>query len=215
LRHVVVNSLGRGADLVNYLHTALSRAWPAAAVDAVSVADAVRKVVALRPRPREIRSLQFWGHGWPGGMCVGDEALTPESFAADHPHRAELERLLPFFHPAAWVYFEGCQTFAGPDGKRLARAAAAFLGHRTTVSGHTRLLGYNLDWGGSVRLRPGEEPAWPDTDPRDKAPKKAAVRELARRWRRRLDARTWSTEESCPAVAAGTFDVEARSDSAV
>jgi hypothetical protein len=188
---VIVNSFGRHADLVNYLHTALSRVWPAAAVEAVTVADAVTKVLALRPRPREIRSLQFWGHGWSGGMCVGDEAITPESFDPGQPHRAELERLLPYFHPAAWVYFEGCQTFAGVDGKRLARAAAAFLGGRTTVSGHTRLLGYNLDWGGSVRLRPGEEPDWPDTDPRDKARKKQALRAFWEGVRRRLDPRTW------------------------
>jgi hypothetical protein len=183
VRHVIVNSLGRNADLVNYLHTALSRAWPADAVEATGVADAVARVLARRPRPGEVRSLQFWGHGWPGGMVVGDEAITPESFEPNHPHRQEMERLLPYLHPTAWVYFEGCQTFAGPDGKRLARAAASFFGRRTTVSGHTRLLGYNLDWGGSVRLLPGEEPSWPDLDPRDKAPKKQAVRAF---WRRLL-----------------------------
>jgi hypothetical protein len=183
---VVVNSLGRNADLVNYLHTALSRVWPAEAVDARNVADAVTKILARRPQPGEVRSLQFWGHGWPGGMFVGDEALTPESFGEDHPHRAELERLMPYLHSRVRVYFEGCQTFAGTDGKRLARASAAFFGSRTTVSGHTRLLGYNLDWGGSVRLRNGEEPAWPDVDPRDKAPKKQGVRAF---WRRLLSRR--------------------------
>jgi hypothetical protein len=183
VRHVIVNSFGRKADLVNYLHTALSRVWPAEAVEAVGVADAVTRVLARGPRPGELRSLQFWGHGWPGGMCVGDEAITPESFDPGHPHRQELERLLHYLHPAAWVYFEGCQTFAGADGKRLARAAAGFFGRGTTVSGHTRLLGYNLDWGGSVRLTPGQEPAWPDVDPRDKAPKKQAVRAFWQRLR--------------------------------
>jgi hypothetical protein len=193
VRHVVVNSLGRNADLVNYLHTALSRIWPAEAVDARNVADAVGKVLARRPRPGEVRSLQFWGHGWPGGMFVGDEALTPESFDAGHPHRGELERLLPFLHPTVRVYFEGCQTFAAADGKRLARAAAAFFGPRTVVSGHTRLLGYNLDWGGSVRLRRGEAPAWPDDDPRDKAHTKRAWRAPWQRVRALLDPRTWRT----------------------
>jgi hypothetical protein len=186
VRHVVVNSFGQGADLVNRLHTALSRVWPAAAVEAVGVADAVARILALGSLPGEIRTVQFWGHGWAGGMCVGDEALTPESFAPGHPHHAELSRLLPYLHPDAWVYFEGCQTFAGPGGKRLARAAAAFFGPRATVSGHTRLLGYNLDWGGCARLRPGREPDWPDVDPRDKAPKKEALRRL---WRRLLPAR--------------------------
>jgi hypothetical protein len=198
VRHVVVNSLGRNADLVNYLHTALSRIWPAEAVDAVSVADAVRKILARRPRPGEIRSVQFWGHGWPGGMSVGDEALTPESFAPGHAHRGELERLLPYLHPGLRVFFEGCQTFAGADGKRLARAAVAFFGRRTVVSGHTRLLGYNLDWGGSVRLKGGEEPAWPDLDPRDKARKKEALRPFWKGVRDRLDPRTWGAGGGVP-----------------
>jgi hypothetical protein len=175
---------------VNYLHTALSRVWPADAVEAVSVGDAVGKLLARRPQVSEVRSLQFWGHGWSGGMCVGDEAITPESFDPGHPHRAQLERLLPYLHPRAWLYVEGCQTFAGVDGKRLARAAAAFFGRGTTVSGHTRLLGYNLDWGGSVRLRPGEEPAWPDVDSRDKARKKGALRAFWKGVRDRLAPRT-------------------------
>jgi hypothetical protein len=176
VRRVIVNSLGRNADLVNYLHTALSRVWPAASVDAAGVADAVGKILARGGRPGSIRVLQFWGHGRPGAMCVGDEELTPESFAPGHPHFAELSRLLPLLHEEAVVCFEGCQTFAGADGKRLARAAAAFFGRRTTVSGHTRLLGYNLDWGGSVRLRTGREPDWPDVDPRDKKYQKQAQR---------------------------------------
>ena len=92
MRHVIVNSFGKNADLVNYLHTALSLVWPAEVVVAASVPDAVDMVLARRPRPGEVRTLQFWGHGWPGGMCVGDEALTAESFGPGHPHRANLER---------------------------------------------------------------------------------------------------------------------------
>jgi hypothetical protein len=175
VKHLIINSLGRGADLVNYLHTALSRAWPAASVAAVGVADAVAKVLARGPRPGGIRTLQFWGHGRPGAMSVGDEELTPESFEPGHPHHAELSRLLPYLHPEAVVSFRGCQTFVGPDGKRLARAAAAFFGHGTTVTGHTRAIGYNLDWGGLVRLRPGQEPHWPDADAKDKRPKKQRI----------------------------------------
>lgn len=186
MRHIVVNSFGTNADIVNRLHTALSRVWPAGAVEAQSVPDAVARVLACGSWPGEIRSLQFWGHGWGGGMCVGDDAIVTESFEPGHPHHAELSRLLPYLHDAAWVYFEGCQTFAGPGGKRFARAAAAFFGRRVTVSGHTRLLGYNLDWGGSVRLRAGQEPDWPDVDPLDKALKKEAMRRF---WRRLWPAR--------------------------
>jgi hypothetical protein len=190
---IVVNSLGRNADLVNYLHTALSRVWPAASVDAASLADAVAKVVARAGRPGTIRSLQFWGHGRPGAMCVGDEEVVPESFEPGHPHFAEMERLRPYLAEGAFVCFKGCQTFAGSDGKRLARAASAFFGRAVTVAGHTRLLGYDLDWGGLARLRPGREPDWPDTDPRDKAPRKQRFRE---RWRRIRD---WFGRRRAPA----------------
>ncbi|HZY86662.1 MAG TPA: DUF4347 domain-containing protein [Gemmataceae bacterium] len=178
---VVVNSLGHNADVVNYLHTALSRVWPAASVDAVSLADAVSRVIARAGRQGTVHSLQFWGHGRPGAMSVGDEEVTPESFAPGHPHFAELERLRPYLADNAFVCFKGCQTFAGGDGKRLARAASAFFGRGVTVAGHTRLLGYDLDWGGLARLRPDREPDWPDVDPRDKALRKPRLRE---RWRR-------------------------------
>ena len=86
---------------------------------------------------------------------------------------------------------------------QLARAAAGFFGRRTTVSGHTRLLGYNLDWGGSVRLRPGAEPAWPDPDPRDKAPKKQAGRAFGRRLRARLFGEAGEASAARPAGEAG------------
>jgi hypothetical protein len=181
MKRLIVNSLGRNADLVNRLHAALSRLWPATAIDAACVRDAVAGILARDPGPAGIRCIEFWGHGRPGAMSVGDEELTPESFDPDHPHARELSRLLPCLHEAACIAFVGCQTFAGADGKRLARAAVALFGRRITVAGHTRLIGYNLDWGGLARLRPGEEPAWPDTDPGDKAPKKEAA--LAR-WRR-------------------------------
>jgi hypothetical protein len=119
-------------------------------------------------------------------MSVGDEELTPESFDPGHPHAHVLSRLLPCLHEEACIAFVGCQTFAGADGKRLARAAAAFFGRRITLTGHTRMIGYNLDWGGVTRLRPGEEPAWPDRDPRNKALKKDAVKSALNRLRLRL-----------------------------
>jgi hypothetical protein len=178
---IVVNSRGRNADLVNFLHRALSRVWPAASVDAASLADAVARVIARAGRPGAVRGLQFWGHGRPGAMSVGDEEVTPESFAPGHPHFAELERLRTYLADGAFVCFKGCQTFAGSDGKRLARAASAFFGRNVTVAGHTRLLGYDLDWGGLARLQLGREPDWPDVDPRDKALRKQQLRE---RWRR-------------------------------
>ncbi len=175
VRNFIVNSLGQNADLVNALHRALSRFWLGTAVDAVNVADAVAQILARRHPKDVIGTVQFWGHGRAGAMTVGDEELTAASFVPGHPHHAALSQLLPFLSARATVYFEGCQTFAGPAGKDFARIAAAFFGRQITVSGHTRMLGYNLDWGGVARLRAGQEPTWPDVDPRDKA--------LKKRWR--------------------------------
>jgi hypothetical protein len=172
VRYFIVNSFGRNADLVNHLHRALSRFWCGTAVDAANVRDAVAQILAKRHTGEVIGQIQFWGHGRAGAMTVGDDELTADSFAPLHPHAVALVRLLPLLRDCAIVSFEGCQTFAGSSGKYFARTAAAFFGRQITVSGHTRLLGYNLDWGSVARLRPGQEPTWPDVDPKDKALKK-------------------------------------------
>jgi hypothetical protein len=190
VRNVIVNSWGRNADLVNRLHRLLSRVWPCTAVDAADVHDAVARIlVRWRPDDR-IGRLQFWGHGRPGAMTVGDEELTAESFTSGHAHGTALSSLLPYLSRDAIIFFEGCQTFAGRDGKTFAQAAAAFFGPNRTVSGHTRLLGYNLDWGGAARLQLGQEPSWPEVDPLDKALKKQWFRcgfeRVAARWDRVL-----------------------------
>ena len=46
VRRFVVNSLGTHADLVNQLHRMVSRFWPATAVDAVNLEDAVAQILA-------------------------------------------------------------------------------------------------------------------------------------------------------------------------
>jgi hypothetical protein len=195
-RRFIVNSFGCHADVVNRLHRLVSRLWPATPIDALSVPDAVEKVLArLGPRDR-IRTIQFWGHGRPGAMCVGDEELQMESFAADHPHFAALSQLLPYLADDAVLWFRGCQTFAGRDGKNFASRAVAFFGRHIRVVGQTRLIGYNLDWGGAVWLWPKQSPNWPDLDLKNKALKKEGdgligrVTRLLRRagswWRQKL-----------------------------
>lgn len=168
----IVNSVGQNADLVNYLHRALSRLWPGTAIDAANIFEAVEQIRARKTDFGVIQTLQFWGHGRAGAMTVGDDELSAESFAPSHPHYVALCRLAPCLRADATVYFEGCQTFAGQAGKQFAKTAAAFFGRDITVSGHTRLLGYNLDWGGVAQLKPGEEPTWLDIDPKDKALRK-------------------------------------------
>jgi hypothetical protein len=175
-RRFIINSFGVNRDIVNHLHRFVSRFWPGTALDAGSVPDAIEQVLSqLQPDDR-VRSIQFWGHGRPGAINVGDEELKAESFAQDHPHRVVLTQLRERLARGALVAFKGCQTFAGPEGKNLARVAAAFFGDSIVVLGQTRLLGYNLDWGGAVILSCGEEPTWADVDPRNKALKKAGDR---------------------------------------
>jgi hypothetical protein len=187
IRRFVVNSYGRNADLVNWLHRAVSRLWPATAVDARNVSDALTQILACTRDGERIGRVEFWGHGRPGAILVGDEELTVESFTPDSPHYLRLASLRDRLTDNAVVWFRGCRTFAGADGKNFARAAVAFFRRGITVVGQTRLLGYNFDWGGSVQLRPGREPTWKDIDPRDLT----AVKEgnglsgrLTRLWRR-------------------------------
>jgi hypothetical protein len=171
-RRFIVNSGGAHADLVNRLHRLASRCWPATPVDAANLADAVGRVLAALRDGDMIRRLEFWGHGRPGAMRVGDEEVKVESFAPGHPHGALFAQLRPWLADDAVVWFRGCSTFAGTDGKNFARGAAAFFGRRIAVWGQSRLLGFNLDWGGTVRLTAGAEPDWPDVDGSDKALKK-------------------------------------------
>lgn len=171
-RRFVVNSFGQHADIVNHLHRALSRIWPATTVDARNVQDAVAQMLGRLSVGEKIRRIQFWGHGRPGVMCIGDEELSAESFQAEHPHHPPLVQLRSMLRDDAVICFKGCQTFAGADGKNFARIAVTFFGRAITVSGQSRLLGFNLDWGGAVNLKPGQEPHWPDVDLKDKALKK-------------------------------------------
>lgn len=185
-RRFVINSFGTRHDLVNQLHRFASRFWPATALDAVNVSSAVELILG-RLKPRDvIKRVEFWGHGRPGAMTIGDEELTPGSFVPDHPHYSYLSMLRDRLADEAVISFRGCQTFAGKEGKDFACGAAGFFGSGVQVEGQSRMIGFNLDWGGVVCLAAGQLPYWPDVDPRNKAIKKEGngiVGKMTRFWR--------------------------------
>jgi hypothetical protein len=152
----VINDFGANADWVNRLHTLCSR-LARHSVDAQGVNQAVNAVLAqLGPKER-IPSLQFWGHGRPGGMEVGNEFITAASFQPGHPQYRALCRLRAQLGPNATVYFRGCETFRGAEGRAFAEAAARFFNCR--VVGYTRVI---PPWTSQQELRPGQRASWKD-----------------------------------------------------
>ncbi len=107
---------------------------------------------------RKIAEIQFWGHGKWGAAKIDREALTIDSLAPGHPHRAALEaireRLEPSVRPLWW--FRTCETFGARPGHEFAQAWTEFFGCR--AAGHTYIIG---PWqSGLHTLDPGETPRW-------------------------------------------------------
>lgn len=89
-----------------------------------------------------VDEVQFWGHGSPGAVWLGGEALDVRDLA-----RLKVRELF-------WL--RTCASFAGADGQGLARDMTRALGCR--VAGHTHNIG---PWqSGLHSLAPGEDPSW-------------------------------------------------------
>src|SRR5262249_40095627 len=130
----VINSFGTNADWVNRLHTAVST-LARHSVAANGVCQGASELLGRLGANETIPVLQFWGHGVPGGMEVGNQMITAASFNPGHPHYQALSNLRARLAEGASVYFRGCSTFAGEEGRAFARAAAAFFNCR--VVGYT------------------------------------------------------------------------------
>ena len=62
--------------------------------------------------------------------------------------------------PGAEVYYRSCSAFQGKTGQEFAKASAKFW--RAKVIGHTKIIG--LSQPGQKTVKPGEEPAWPESE---------------------------------------------------
>lgn len=106
-----------------------------------------------------ISDLQFWGHGAPGEMQVGDDWINKDSFN----EQGVLAKLKPYLRKDSRVYFRGCSTFREDKGREFAKEAATFFNAK--VAGHTVCIPKNLLYPGYQELWPGKEPKW--EDPKD------------------------------------------------
>jgi len=71
LEDFIVNDFGDDWDRVNLLHTILSYPYPVEAIIASSIEEAVDQILKHLEPGEKIDSIQFWGHGYPGGIKVG------------------------------------------------------------------------------------------------------------------------------------------------
>lgn len=132
---------------------------------------AVDAIVTNLKKGQHIKRIEFWGHGGPGSMKLGNEAITRDAFGPS----SELTRLLPYLDPDAVIYFRGCETFRGTVGREFAEKATKFFNR--TVAGHTLWIGKlegpvgNPTFPGYEELRPGKKPSW--VDPPSNAPRGA------------------------------------------
>jgi len=104
----------------------------------------------LRSQPT-VTSLQFFGHGAPASVYVGE---------ADLDWSALTDVLKPKCTPATVVWFRGCSTFQGAKGHTFSQFMADNL--RCTVAGHTRITG---PWSGGLHTRkPNTAASWPQAE---------------------------------------------------
>lgn len=109
---------------------------------------------------KKIDSIQFWGHGFPGGIALNGEALKSSSLKPQSKYYQFLLALKARLKPESVIWLRSCTSFAGSLGKKFAQDLANFFGCK--VAGHTFIIG---PWqSGLHTLNPGESPSWSDTE---------------------------------------------------
>lgn len=108
----------------------------------------------LQEAHRKILELQFWGHGGPGRVWVGNEPLGAHAFAGRH--QTLLGGVRDRMTPESLVWLRTCATFGGLPGMEFARLWSFALGCK--VAGHTHNIG--LVQSGLHSLKPGELYSW-------------------------------------------------------
>jgi RHS repeat-associated protein len=175
LEGFIVNDAGPDSDFVNVAHSAASNVCSGTAIDAEDTGDAARRIMAalqkLDPKDRKIDYIEFWGHGSPGSMNVGNSRInsklldenTPDDDLSDQEFddMIQLNLLRQYLAPNAYIYFRGCHTFRGTDGKLFAKTAARFFDRK--VVGHTGAIAGPIQTG-MQSLEPDEEPDWDDEE---------------------------------------------------
>lgn len=132
-------------------------AWP--------VGDWAEAIALLGREDARINEVHFWGHGAPGTLFIGGQALDRRALEAGHPLHAGLAALRPLLRPESLWWFRVCSAFAGAEGRAFARAWSRFF--RCRVAGFTHDIGIRQS--GLYALLPDQEPAWPDPDRRGSA----------------------------------------------
>ena len=102
-----------------------------------------------------ITDLQFWCHGYPGGVVINNEAA-----AHDRIDSRLWKGIAAKIAPTGRVWFRSCSTFARRQGQEFAQNLANTMDRR--VVGHTYLTG--VFQSGLHGLRPGEDVRWSEME---------------------------------------------------
>lgn len=124
-----------------------------------SLKEALEWITTVEP-DKKIDSIQFWGHGFPGGFVINEEEFRSSSLKPQSKHYSLLKLIKDRLKPESVIWIRSCSTFAGERGKKFAKDLAKFFG--CTVASYTFKIG---PWqAGLHTLKPGQEPQWPDTE---------------------------------------------------
>lgn len=122
-------------------------------------ADALTWLTTVEP-DKKIDTIQFWGHGFTGGIAINGESLKSSSLKPQSKYYTLLKALKARLKPDSVIWLRSCASFAGILGKKFAQDLANFFG--CTVAGHSFIIG---PWqSGLHTLRPGEQPSWSDIE---------------------------------------------------
>jgi len=106
----------------------------------------------------KIKSIQYWGHGSPGKVWLGQEALMNHSLANGTMYSKAFMRVKERLTEDAVIWWRTCATFGGQEGKKFAESWST--GMNCTIAAHTYNIG--LYQSGLHTCKPGEKPLWSD-----------------------------------------------------
>ncbi len=115
-----------------------------------------------RTQSKYIKEAQYWGHGGPGSVWIGETRMTWKTLRSVEPG-SDLEKFLARLRKDSLVWFRCCAVFQGSHGHRFAKACTRRF--ECDVAAHTHIIaGFQS---GLHLISPGQEPHWDKQEGRD------------------------------------------------
>lgn len=127
---------------------------------AQNINEALDYLVELSEKEK-ISQIQFWCHGWPGRLYLGDSYLDERSFYRNRETAKKISLISERMTDDGLFWFRACSTFAGEAGQTFAKRFVELINNDNTArraAGHTYIIG--MLQSGLYTLGKNEEPGW-------------------------------------------------------